>query len=338
MMPTKAKVDPEISVIIPVVERRGDLRALLQEYAAVIDRLGKTREFIFVVDRRQASTLPELRELQRESPEHVVLIALGGAFGESASLSIGLGHAKGRILVTLASYFQVSPEGLEPALEEIDQGIDLVVGRRHPREDSWFNRLQSRCFHGLVRLLTGTEFKDISCGFRVMQRGVGERIDIYGGLHRFLPVIASRQGFKVRELKLPQRQEDLETRYYGMALYIKRVLDIVTVFFLLRFTRRPFRFFGFIGLLLSLAGGLITLYLGIYRLLHFGPIADRPLLLLGVLLLVLGVQVLSLGLLGEVLIFTHARKLLDHLVAEELVHEEGTDTVSFSETSTPPTS
>lgn len=325
---------PEVSVIIPVVERYGDLSSLFHEYADEIRRLGLSSEFIFVVDRRQGKVLPELRDLQRENPDAITLITLGGAFGESASLSIGLKHAKGKTLVTLASYFQVSPEGIGPAFDLLNKGADLVVGRRYPRKDSLFNRMQSSVFHSLVRLFTGTRFKDISCGFRVMRRTVAEELNIYGGLHRFLPVIASRQGFRVREIKLAHRKEDLPTRYYGLALYLKRVLDIMTVFFLLRFTRRPFRFFGFLGLVSAIAGGVITLYLGIYRLLDIGPIADRPLLLLGVLLLVLGVQVLSLGLLGEILIFTHARKMRDYLVAEEIHFQEESTEPSTSVSST----
>ena len=172
--------------------------------------------------------------------------------------------------------------------------------------------------------MTGTDFGDISCGFRVLRRSVAKTVDIYGGLHRFVPILALRAGFAVRELDLTQRQEDLETRYYGLALYLKRILDVLTVFFLLKFTHRPLRFFGSVGLLLSLLGAAVTGYLGIYRLLQIGPIAGRPLLLLGVLLILLGIQMLSIGLIGEIIIFTHSRQIREFRVAE--IFESGTST------------
>jgi hypothetical protein len=145
---------------------------------------------------------------------------------------------------------------------------------------------------------------------------VARELRIYGGLHRFLPILAHSQGFRVKELPLRQHQDDTATRYYGVALYLKRLLDILTVYFIAKFTRRPLRFFGVLGLLLVLPGVLLTAYLGIYRLLRMGPIADRPLLLLAVLLIVVGFQSLSLGLIGEVIIFTHARRLGQYRVVE----------------------
>lgn len=306
----------DISVVVPVVERYGDLAALVEEHAVVLDRIGRPYEFVFVVDARQGSALPRLREMQATSRRPIVLVVLEGMFGESTALTLGLEHARGDILVTLASYFQVDPAGLEDAIRKIESGADLVVGRRYPRSDSWFNRLQSGVFHALVRVLTGSRFRDISCGFRVLRREVAEGLTIYGGLHRFYPIVAAHQGFTVQELQLTQRREDLPMRYYGIAVYLKRVLDALTVFFLLRFTRRPLRFFGLLGGIVGGLGVAITGYLGIYRLLGFGGIANRPLLLLGVLLAVLGFQTISIGLIGEIIIFTHAREMPEYRVAE----------------------
>jgi dolichol-phosphate mannosyltransferase len=150
----------------------------------------------------------------------------------------------------------------------------------------------------------------------VLRADVARELLIYGGLHRFVPILAHNQGFQVREILLRQHQEDTATRYYGVALYVKRLLDILTVYFVTKFTRRPIRFFGSLGLALALPGLLLTAYLGVYRLLGLGSIADRPLLLLAVLLMVVGFQSLSLGLIGEVIIFTHARQLSQYRVAE----------------------
>lgn len=310
--------EPEVSVVIPVVERHGDLEQLFTEVAHELARLGRSAEFLFVVDRRQREVVPALRDLQRRTGEEVTLVLLGGEFGESASLTVGFERARGEVVVTLASYFQVEPRGLEEAFRRLDGGADLVVARRFPRLDSRFNRLQSRLFHWVVNTMTGTRFHDISVGFRVMKRAVAREITVYGGLHRFLPILALNRGFRVEEIDVAQREEDRPMRYYGGAVYLKRMLDILTVFFLMKFTRRPLRFFGLLGLGLSTAGVAITAYLGVYRLLGLGPIAHRPLLLLGVLLVVLGIQTLSLGLIGEIIIFTHARKIRDYQIAEIL--------------------
>jgi glycosyltransferase involved in cell wall biosynthesis len=316
---------PAVSVVVPVVERYGDLARLYAEIAAELDRLGKSAEFIFVVDYRQREAITSLRQIQSAARHDVELVLLGGTFGESASLTVGLERARGELLVTFAAYFQVDPTGLEGALQEIEAGADMVVGRRFPRVDSRFNRLQSRLFHWLLNWTTRTRFQDISCGFRVMRREAARELQIYGGLHRFIPILAMQRGLEVRELPLPQRREDAVTRYYGLAVYLKRFIDILTVFFLTRFTHRPLRFFGLLGFGIGVSGFALTAYLGIYRLLGLGSIANRPLLLLGVLLLVLGIQLLSLGLIGEIIIFTHARKAATYRIAEIFQQSQSAD-------------
>ncbi|MFP5284400.1 MAG: glycosyltransferase, partial [Thermoanaerobaculia bacterium] len=146
MRRNKLRGEPEVSVVIPIVERVGDLRQLHNEFAAELERLGKTHEFIFVVDDSQRASLPVLRELQSQAESDIAIVVMGGAFGESAALTLGLERARGERILTLASYFQVDPRGLAAAFAEIDAGADLVAGRRHPRIDSFFNRVQSRLF------------------------------------------------------------------------------------------------------------------------------------------------------------------------------------------------
>ena len=239
---------PEVSVVIPVVERHGDLERLFSEYAAEFEALGKTAEYIFVVDYREREVVPTLRALLERTDRDVSLVLLGGTFGESSALTVGLERARGELIVTVAAYFQVEPRGVREAFAAIDGGADVAIGRRHPRIDSLFNRLQSALFHGIVNWMTSSGFKDISSGLRVMTRRAAEELNVYGGLHRFIPVLARHQGFRVEEVPIPQRSEDAPTRYYGVAVYLKRLLDVLTIFFLLKFTRRPLRFFGLIGL------------------------------------------------------------------------------------------
>lgn len=316
MRRNKLRGEPEVSVVIPIVERVGDLRQLHNEFAAELERLGKTYEFIFVVDDSQRACLPALRELQSLAESDIEIVVMGGAFGESAALTLGLERARGERILTLASYFQVDPRGLSAAFEALDAGADLVAGRRHPRIDSFFNRVQSRLFHSFVGRLTGTRFNDISCGFKLMKRRVPQELNLYGGLHRFIPLLALSRGFSVTEVALPQRNEDRSTRYYGTGVYLGRLLDILTVFFLTKFTRTPLRFFGLLGTALFGLGFVLDLIAVIQRAVMDEGIADRPILLLGVLLMVLGVQTLSLGLVGEIIIFTHARNVREYQVAE----------------------
>ena len=311
-----AEPAPDLSVVVPIVERYGDLRQLTAEFSAEIARLALRAEWIFVVDEAQRGALPELREIQRTSEQEIVIVLLGGAFGESAALTVGLERARGQRIITLASYFQVEPRGLGAAFAALDGGADMVVGRRYPRTDSAFNRLQSRLFHWILRGVTSTGFNDISCGFKVMKRQVARELNIYGGLHRFIPVLALNRGFTVHEVPLAQRSEDRGTRFHGTGVYLGRLLDLLTVFFLVKFTRTPLRFFGLLGTALFSVGFLVDLIIAIQKVFFHTGLSERAVLLLGVLLMVLGVQTLSLGLLGEIVIFTHARNVREYQVAE----------------------
>jgi glycosyltransferase involved in cell wall biosynthesis len=312
----RTRGEPEVSVIVPVVERYGDLAQLHEEFAAALGRLGKTCEFIYVVNEQLREVVPTLRSLQERPGEEISIVLLGGPFGESAALTTGFAKARGDRIVTLASYFQVEPAGIERAFQEIEDGADLVVGRRHPRIDSIFNRAQSRLFHGIVNYLTRTRFHDLSCGFKILRKRVTRELNLYGGLHRFIPLLALDRGFLVREVALPQRQEDRATRYFGTSTYLGRLLDILNIFFLTKFTRTPLRFFGPVGAGMFSLGVLIDLIVAIERVFFATALSDRPLLLLGVLLMVLGMQTLSLGLIGEIIIFTHARNVRDYKIAE----------------------
>jgi len=307
---------PDVSVIVPIVERYGNLRQMVAEFAAEISRLGRSQEWIFVVDEAQRAVLPELRALQRESPFEMAIVLLGGAFGESAALTVGLERSRGAQIMTLAAYFQVEPRGVGAAFAALDAGADMVVGRRYPRIDSRFNRAQSQLFHAIVRGLTATDFHDISCGFRVMKRQVARELNIYGGLHRFIPVLALNRGFTVHEVPLTQRDEDKSTRYHGAGVYLGRLLDILTIVFLMKFTRMPLRFFGLLGSALFAVGFLVDLLVAVQKIFLHTGLANRAVLLLGVLLMVLGVQTLSLGLVGEIVIFTHARHIRECQGAE----------------------
>ena len=308
----------DLSVVIPISERHDDLREIYRQCVQEISANGYSYEFIFVLDGADHEILQILKDLKKDYPD-IKVITLSRRLGEATALAVGLDKARAPIILTIPAYFQVEPCDVHRLLKKLVEGEqDLVIAWRYPRIDSLFNRVQSWVFHRLTGMLTGLKYHDISCGLRAMKRKVAQEVQLYGDLHRFFPLLANQRGFKVEEVTVRQSRQDLNRRVYGPGVYLRRLLDVLTLFFLYKFTKKPLRFFGLIGSGVSCAGLVITGYLGLYRLLGFGGIAGRPILILGVLLMVLGVQLFSMGLLGEIIIFTHARDVKDYQIKELL--------------------
>ena len=292
-----------ISVIVPVVERVDDLVAVYHAFARELEARPEDSEFLFIFDGRFTPPA-ELVAVAREN-EGVRLLRFARSFGESAALRLGIERSRGDIVLTLPAYFQVQPEGIRLLLEAISGGADMVVASRSPRLDSWLNRLQSRAFHSIVAGVSEQRFHDMACGVRAMRRTVAEALPLYGDLHRFIPALALREGFRVEEVSVPQHPGDARMRVYGPGVYLRRLLDIAAFFFLAKFTEKPLRFFGLVGSLFLGAGTILSLVLFIQRVEGQG-IANRPALLLAVLLLALGVQLMGLGLVGEIIVHLRA--------------------------------
>ena len=303
-----------LSVLIPISERHDDLGALHDEYRNALLAARQDIEFIYILDGPKPEALAQLRAL-RERGEQILILQLGKWFGEAAAISAGYNVAKGDWILILPSYYQVEPASI-PRLLEAREGQHMVVARRHPRTGSAWNRTLGRVFNSLVRLITGTRFSDLGCGVRLVQRIVLEEISIYGDQHRFLPVIAEMRGFSVAEVSLTQSPKDFVHRKYSPGVFVRRILDLVSVFFLARFTKKPLRFFGLIGSSVTFVGGLWMAIMVIQRLFLDQPLAERPALILAALLLTLGVQIFTLGLVGEIIIFTHARDIREYAVEE----------------------
>jgi glycosyltransferase involved in cell wall biosynthesis len=292
-----------VSVIVPVVERADDLVALYRAFAGELDRRGEEHEFLFVFDGGN-TTPPELVALSQEQ-DSVRLFSFARTFGETAALRLGIERSRGEVVVTLPAYFQVQAAGLGPMLDALSAGADLVVANRSPRVDSWLNRFQSRVFHRMLAGVTDRRFHDIACGVRVIRRPVAEALPLYGDLHRFIPALALREGYRVDEVPVPQHPNDAHIRVYRPGTYLRRLLDVAGFFFLAKFTEKPLRFFGLVGSVFFGLGALTGLVLLVQRLAGQG-IANRPLLLLAVLLIALGVQLMGLGLVGEIIVHLRA--------------------------------
>ncbi len=289
-----------ISVVVPVVERPDDLAALYRDFSRELDDRPERYEFLFVFD-GSFTPPPELLALAADHPG-IHLHRFARTFGETAALRLGIERSRGDVILTLPAYFQVGPKGIAPLLDAVRAGADMAVANRSPRIDTWFNRLQSKAFQQVVGGISDHRFHDMACGVRVLRRQVAETIPLYGDLHRFIPALALREGYKVEEIAVPQHPNDARTRVYGPGVYLRRVLDIAAFFFLAKFTEKPLRFFGLIGSVFLGAGALIGVALLVDRFITQHGIANRPLLLLAVLLIALGVQLMGLGLVGEIIV------------------------------------
>jgi Glycosyl transferase family 2 len=309
---------PDISVVIPVCDSGGDLSELYLQYSRELFKAGYSCEFIFVMDGNDRK-MCERQKQMKDLDASIRVLTLNRSFGEAEALAFGFEKVRAPVVVTLPAYFQVEPHEIHQVIKTLAQDeVDLAISQRCPRKESLFGRLRSRVFHRLVGVVTGRIHQDLACGVRAMKRQVAREVALYGDLHYFFPVLAYQRGFKVAEISVQPSRQDSGRRIFQPVSYLRRLLDLVNLFFLLKFTRKPLRFFGSIGSALFGSGTIITGYLGAYRLLEFGGISQRPLLMLGVLLMVVGIQLFSIGLLGELIIFTHAREVKEYQIKDVL--------------------
>jgi glycosyltransferase involved in cell wall biosynthesis len=277
-----------------------------------LDLLGTPYELIYVLDGPHREAAEALQALQ-DRGEEIAVISLTRHFGEATALMAGFERAKGSIVVTLPAYHQIEGSEIAKLVAALDSA-DMVVGRRWPRAGGRLDRLRRAAFHAVVGRVTGSEFRDLGCGARALKRRVIEEITLYGDQHRFLALLADRQGFRVVEVDVRQSPKDRNERGYPAREYAHRALDILTVLFLVRFTKKPLRFFGMLGVVTFALGTALITYLVVERLFFGQPLAERPALLLSSLLAVLGLQLFAIGLLGELIIFTHARAIREYQV------------------------
>lgn len=304
---------PAYSIIIPVESRVDDLAVLLGEYETALMNAGIDFEMIVVLDGWKETLVARLREYGK-SRERLRVLQFSRDFGESAALMAGFSEANGENIVTLPAYWQVVPAEITKLLASLDDDTDMSIAVRWPRAGSRFERLRRGAFHGMLKWITGHSYRDLGCGVRLFRRRIAEEISLYGDQYRFLPVLAVRRGFRVREVELAQSPHDRFRGRYRLREYVHGILNVMTVFFLVRFTKKPLRFFGSIGFIAAGIGAAVVTVLVIQRLFFGVALGDRPALLLASLLVVLGVQLFGLGLLGELIIFSHASESREYAV------------------------
>jgi glycosyltransferase involved in cell wall biosynthesis len=317
----RAPATRDVSLIVPVQTGDAEITEVVAALGAELDRLGRSWEAILVFDGVRGVAWQRAQSLVERLGDKVLTVGFEKQFGESVCLSAGAEIARGRVLVTSPQYVQVDPVEVGRLIAAIDAGADMVIPWRKPRVDPWLNRLQSATFNWLMRRINGGEFHDLNCYFRAFRREVIADVAIYGDMYRFLPLVAQRLGFRVVEVPVRHLKEWGKAGFFGVGVYLRRFLDVVGVVFLTRFTLKPLRFFGSVGLLLSLIGGVLLTWQVAKKLLwklglsdtEFG-LSNSPAFLLALMLFVLGVQVIGFGLVGEIIIYTQARHLREYRI------------------------
>jgi len=303
----------DVSAIIPVTQRTQDVAELAKEYISVLDGMDRSFEIVFVIDGDKPEIFDSLQELAA-ADKRLRIVKFTKAFGEATAISAGFRISKGNVILTLPAHYQVEPASITSLIDTLDD-CDMVVSRRSPRyHKSALEVYRRRLFHWLIRVSSGESFSDLGCTARALKRQIMEDIPLYGEQHSFLPILASKQGFRVREIPIAQSSRYRFEGRYSTKSYLHRILDIFSVVFLMRFTKKPLRFFGMIGSITFVFGLSVLLYIIGQRLIFGVALADRPALLVSSLLTVLGLQIFALGLLGELIIFTHARDMKEYTI------------------------
>ena len=290
----------DLSVVIPLLDEEESIAPLHSGLRDAVQGLGKEYEIIFVDDGSQDNSFDILKSLHEEDPQHIRVIQFRRNFGKTAALTAGFRQARGDSVITMDADLQDDPSEIPELLKRLDGDFDLVVAWRHQRQDSLSKKLPSKIANTMVSLLTGVELHDLNCGFKAYRREVVQDLKLYGELHRFIPVLAHWRGYRVTEQKVVHRPRQYGQSKYGFERLGRSFLDFGMVLFLTYYLKRPMHLFGTLGALLFFFGFAIGLYLTGLWILGQG-IGWRPLLFLGILAMVVGVQMASIGLLGEMI-------------------------------------
>jgi glycosyltransferase involved in cell wall biosynthesis len=290
---------PELSVVIPIHNEALNLRELHHEFVTVLEAWGRPFELVLIDDGSTDDSFAILAEIQRADPR-VRVIRFRRNFGQTAAFSAGFRFARGRLIATADGDLQNDPRDLPRMVDLIDQGYDIVAGWRKDRKDTFLTRRVPSMFaNGLISWATGVHLHDYGCSLKVFRSEVVKPLKLYGEMHRFLPAIASELGVRITEVVVNHRARTRGQSKYGLSRTVRVVLDLLTVKFLLSYSTRPLQIFGLIGGVMLFGGLAVSTYLAYVRLFGYQSIANRPLLLLGVLLIFTGVQLVTIGLLAE---------------------------------------
>jgi glycosyltransferase involved in cell wall biosynthesis len=310
--------DRYLTAVVPVYDEVEALPAFHAELAAALDALGRDCEVVYVDDGSTDGSTELLHKLAADRPDLVRVVVLRRNFGKSGALAAGLDVARGSLIVTLDADGQDVPGQLPALLAALEgDGYDLVGGWRRSRDDRIAKRLQSRMYNAATRRMTGLALNDFNTGYKLFRAEVAHELPLYGEFHRFVPVLAHDLGFRVGEVPVHHRARQAgRSKYLSVLRFPKTMLDLLTVLFLTRFADRPLYLFGGVGALFSAVGFVVLLYLSYLRLVVGAGIGQRPLLLFGVLLVLVGMQLIGTGFIGDVLRHSVSREQKPYRIRE----------------------
>jgi glycosyltransferase involved in cell wall biosynthesis len=305
---------PYLSVVIPYYNEAGSLPELYERLVEVLEAGGHLFELVFVDDGSTDGSLEALAAAAGTDPR-CERLRFRRNLGKAAALAVGFQHSRGDVIVTMDADLQDDPSEIPRLLEKLESGWDLVSGWKKERRDPLHKTLPSLLFNRVTRAMTGLEIHDFNCGLKIYRRSVVRRVNLYGELHRYIPALAHWKGFRVTEIPVTHHARRHGQSKYGFERFLRGMFDLLTIVFLTRYTLKPLHFFGSAGALLFLGGSAANAYLAY---LHFQgeQIHDRPLLVLGVLMMILGVQFVSTGLLAELIVSQRGLPEYDDFLVE----------------------
>ena len=316
----------QLSVVIPVFNEEENVEPLVSELSTVLEGLGRSYEIVIVDDGSRDHTFGVLSRLSRQG-HHLRVVRLKRNFGQTAAMAAGLTFADGDVVVLMDGDGQNDPADIPALLGEIERGSDLACGWRYNRQDPFLNRrLPSMIANRLISWTTEVQLHDYGCTLKAMRRDVAKNLKLYGEMHRFIPAIAHERGARVTEIKVNHRPRLRGKSKYGISRTLRVVLDLLTVKFLISYSTRPSHMFGIVGLGSGGLGFLLAAYLTVQKFFFDIDIGNRPLLLLAILLIFIGFQFLTMGLLGEMLVRTyHESQNKPVFVIGEILQEENNE-------------
>jgi hypothetical protein len=315
---TDVQLQSEIRSVLVLVTAQARLAEIHEEICRSLDMIHAESEILYLVRQGDRDELAQAREISEQNPGRVRVLQFSQSSSDAEMLSVGANSARGEVLLTVPARFETDLACL-PALDAaITDGADVAIAARNDGDEKSSARAQSQLFSRLVSGVTGSRFADVASGTRAIRKRVLQEIPLYGEFHRYLPVLAERSGFSVVELQATTHSRASAPIVHAPNVYLWRAIDVVAIMFISRFTRMPLRLFGSVGLGFAATGSVVLFVIGIQRLLGT-PLSDRPILVLAILLIGLGVQVFTIGLLGELIVFFRARKIRDYRV--ETVYE-----------------
>ncbi|MDZ7764207.1 MAG: glycosyltransferase family 2 protein [Melioribacteraceae bacterium] len=296
----------KVSLVIPLLNEEESLMPLYNEIKKIVDKLKINYEIVFIDDGSTDSSLQKLRELNRKD-RNVRYISFRKNYGKSAALNVGFKKASGDAIITMDADLQDDPAEIENLLEKLDNGWDMVSGWKKVRFDPFVKKHSSKFFNYTTRVLTKIKIHDFNCGLKAYKRDVIKNINVYGELHRYIPVLAYNKGFTVTEIPVKHHPRRYGKTKFGISRFFKGFIDLLTVMFDSRYIKRPMHLFGFFGVTAFILGVLVNLWLSYEKIFLDKNLGDRPILLLGILLIVVGVQFFAVGLLGEIIVHNTPR-------------------------------